>query len=161
MSAGPISTPIQPHFPQPVKPPKGAPNVLLILIDDAGFGQFGTFGGGSLARDGQSGGRGAALQPLSHDCSVLADAGRADHRPQPPLGGFGVIGEIATGYDGYTVIPGAHGTVGEVLRYNGYSTAWFGKNHNMPTWESRAAGPFDHGRTAWASTTSTASMAGT
>ena len=56
----------------------------------------------------------------------------------------GVIGEIATGYDGYTsVIPRSAGTVAEALRQNGYMTAWIGKNHNTPPWESSAAGPFD------------------
>ena len=56
----------------------------------------------------------------------------------------GALTEIATGYDGYTgVIPRSAGTLGEVLRQNGYMTAWIGKNHNTPTWESSAAGPFD------------------
>ena len=56
----------------------------------------------------------------------------------------GVIGEAATGYDGYTtVLPRSTGTVGEVLRQNGYMTAWIGKNHNTPVWEASAAGPFD------------------
>jgi arylsulfatase len=57
---------------------------------------------------------------------------------------FGTIAEAATGYDGYTcVLPRNCGTVGEVLRQNGYMTAWIGKNHNTPTWETSAAGPFD------------------
>jgi arylsulfatase A-like enzyme len=57
---------------------------------------------------------------------------------------FGVIAETATGYDGYTaVLPRSTGTIGEVLRQNGYMTAWIGKNHNTPTWEASAAGPFD------------------
>ena len=56
----------------------------------------------------------------------------------------GVITEAATGYDGYTcVLPRSCGTVGEVLRQNGYATAWIGKNHNTPAWETSAAGPFD------------------
>ena len=55
-----------------------------------------------------------------------------------------MIGEIATGYDGYTsVIPRSAGTVAEALRQNGYMTAWIGKNHNTPPWESSEAGPFD------------------
>ena len=57
----------------------------------------------------------------------------------------GSIGEAATGYDGYTgIIPRSAGTIAEVLRQNGYMTAWIGKNHNTPPWESSAAGPFDH-----------------
>ena len=54
------------------------------------------------------------------------------------------IAEAATGYDGYTtILPRSAGTIGEVLRQNGYMTAWIGKNHNSPTWEASAAGPFD------------------
>ncbi len=61
---------------------------------------------------------------------------------------FAGITELATGYDGYCcVLPRNCGTVGEVLRQNGYMTAWIGKNHNTPTWETSAAGPFDR----WAS----------
>jgi arylsulfatase len=57
---------------------------------------------------------------------------------------FAGITEGATGYDGYTcILPKSCGTVGEVLRQNGYMTAWIGKNHNTPTWETSAAGPFD------------------
>ena len=57
---------------------------------------------------------------------------------------FAGITELATGYDGYTcILPRSCGTVGEVLRQNGYMTAWIGKNHNTPTWETSAAGPFD------------------
>lgn len=58
--------------------------------------------------------------------------------------GFAGITEVATGYDGYTaVMPRQCGTVVEVLRQNGYMTAWIGKNHNTPPWETSAVGPFD------------------
>ena len=57
----------------------------------------------------------------------------------------GVVGEIASGYDGYTgIIPRSTATVAETLQFNGYSTAWFGKNHNVPAWEHGPAGPFNH-----------------
>jgi arylsulfatase len=134
-----------PQFPQPVKAPKGAPNVVLILIDDVGFGQFSTFGGGvpsptmdKLAAEGLRYNR-------FHTCALCSPTraalitGRNHHSAA-----FASITEAATGYDGYTcVLPRNCGTVGEVLRQNGYMTAWIGKNHNTPTWEASAAGPFD------------------
>jgi arylsulfatase len=134
-----------PQFPQPVQAPKDAPNVVLILIDDAGFGQFSTFGGSvpsptmdRLAAEG--------LRFNSFHTTALCSPTRAalitgrNHHSAAT----GVIGETATGYDGYTtVLPRNTGTVGEVLRQNGYMTAWIGKNHNTPVWEASAAGPFD------------------
>src|SRR5215475_8582232 len=135
-----------PQFPQPVEAPKGAPNVLLILIDDAGFGQFSTFGGGvpsptmdRLAAEGLRYNRFHTTALCSPTRAALI-TGRNHHSTN-----FGVISETATGYDGYTcILPKNCGTVGEVLRQNGYMTAWIGKNHNTPTWELSPAGPFDH-----------------
>ena len=134
-----------PQFPQPVQAPKGAPNVVLILIDDAGFGQFSTFGGGvpsptmdRLAAEGLRYNRFHTTALCSPTRAALI-TGRNHH-----TAASGVISEAATGYDGYTtVLPRSRGTVGEVLRQNGYMTAWIGKNHNTPTWEASAAGPFD------------------
>jgi arylsulfatase len=75
---------------------------------------------------------------------VQPDAGCSHHRSQHHSAAFASIAEAATGYDGYTaVLPRSTGTIGEVLRQNGYMTAWIGKNHNTPTWEASAAGPFD------------------
>ena len=83
--------------------PKGAPNVLLIMTDDTGFGAASTFGGPiptpNFDRVHQER---TELQPVSHHGAVLADAGRAAHRPQPPHLGIGNITEFATGYPGYT-----------------------------------------------------------
>jgi len=135
-----------PTFPKVVRPPKGAPNVLLILIDDAGFGQFSAFGGGvpspnieKLAAQG--------LRYTRFHTTALCSPTRAalltgrDHH----VAGTGVITELATGYDGYTgIIPKSAGTVAEILRQNGYATAWLGKNHNTPAWETSEVGPFDH-----------------
>src|SRR6516164_7433397 len=134
-----------PQFPQPVQAPKGAPNVVLILIDDVGFGQFSTFGGGvpsptmdRLAAEGLRYNRFHTTALCSPTRAALI-TGRNHHSVAA-----GVIGEAATGYDGYTsVLPRSTGTVGEVLRQNGYMTAWIGKNHNTPPWEASAAGPFD------------------
>ena len=134
-----------PQFPQPVKAPKGAPNVVLILLDDTGFGQYSTFGGGvpsptmdKLANEGQKYTRFHTTALCSPTRAALI-TGRNHH-----VTSNGVITEAATGYEGYTgVIPRSCGTVGEVLRQNGYMTAWLGKNHNTPAWETSAAGPFD------------------
>src|SRR4029079_6211479 len=133
-------------FPQPVKAPKGAPNIVLILIDDAGFGQFSAFGGGvpspnveKLASEG--------LKYTRFHTTALCSPTRAalltgrDHH----VAGTGVITKLATGYDGYTgIIPKSAGTVAEILRQSGYATAWIGKNHNTPAWETSEVGPFDH-----------------
>ena len=135
----------KPQFPQPVQAPEGAPNVVLILLDDAGYGQFATYGGGiasptmdKLAKEG--------LRFTEFHTTALCSPTRAalitgrNHHSA----GTGVIAETATGYDGYTgIIPRSAGTIGEVLRQNGYMTAWVGKNHNTPPWETSAAGPFD------------------
>jgi arylsulfatase A-like enzyme len=134
-----------PQFPQPVKAPKDAPNVVLILLDDSGFGQYSTFGGGvpsptmdKLADLGQRYTRFHTTALCSPTRAALL-TGRNHH-----VSSNGVITDAATGYEGYTgVIPRSCGTVGEVLRQNGYMTAWIGKNHNTPAWETSAAGPFD------------------
>ena len=134
------------QFPQPVQAPKGAPNIVLILIDDAGFGQFSSFGGGvpsptmdKLAAEGLRFNRFHTTALCSPTRAALL-TGRNHHSVAS-----GVIQEAATGYDGYTsVTPRSAGTIAEVLRQNGYMTAWIGKNHNTPTWEASLAGPFDH-----------------
>lgn len=133
------------QFPQPAKAPKGAPNIVLILLDDAGFGQFSTFGGGipsptmdKLAAEGLRYNRFHTTALCSPTRASLI-TGRNHHSSA-----FASITEVATGYDGYTgVLPKSCGTVGEVLWQNGYCTAWVGKNHNTPPWETSAAGPFD------------------
>jgi arylsulfatase len=133
------------QFPQPVKAPDGAPNILLILLDDVGFGQFSTFGGGvpsptmdRLAAEGLRYNRFHTTALCSPTRAALI-TGRNHHSAS-----FAGITELATGYDGYCcVLPKDCGTIGEVLRQNGYMTAWIGKNHNTPTWETSSAGPFD------------------
>jgi arylsulfatase A-like enzyme len=128
-----------------VVPPKGAPNVLLIMTDDCGFGAPSTFGGviptPALDRIGKSGVRYTNFHSTSL-CSPTRAAlitGRNHH-----VAGSGVVGEIATGYPGYnSVIRKECGTVGEILKQNGYATSWFGKNHNTPSYQSTQAGPFE------------------
>ena len=134
-----------PQFPQPVKAPAGAPNVVVILLDDTGFGQYSTFGGGipaptldKLAAEGLKYNRFHTTALCSPTRAALI-TGRNHHSAAT-----GVITEAATGYDGYTcVLPKSCGTIGQVLQENGYATAWIGKNHNTPAWETSAAGPFD------------------
>jgi arylsulfatase len=133
------------QFPQPVQAPEGAPNILLILLDDAGFGEFSTFGGGipsptmdRLAKEGLRYNRFHTTALCSPTRAALI-TGRNHHSAA-----FAGITEIATGYDGYTcILPRSCGTVGEVLRQNGYMTAWIGKNHNTPPWDTSSVGPFD------------------
>ncbi|MBB6095812.1 arylsulfatase [Povalibacter uvarum] len=133
------------QFPQPVRAPEGAPNIVLILLDDVGFGQFAAFGGGvpsptidRLAAEGLRYNRFHTTALCSPTRAALL-TGRNAHSASS-----GVIAEAATGYDGYTgVIPKSTGAIAEVLRQNGYMTAMIGKNHNTPTWEASVAGPFD------------------
>ncbi|GIQ73952.1 arylsulfatase [Bradyrhizobium sp. RD5-C2] len=133
-------------FPKGVQAPQGAPNVLLVLLDDVGFGQFSVAGGGvpspnmeKLANDGLFYDRFHTTALCSPSRAALL-TGR-NHQ----VAGTGVITELATGYDGYTgVIPKSTATVAEVLRQNGYATAWIGKNHNTPIYETSTIGPFDH-----------------
>ncbi len=127
-----------------VVPPKGAPNVLLIMTDDAGFGAPGTFGGviptPALDRIAKSGLRYTNFHSTAL-CSPTRAAlitGRNHH-----VAGFGVVGEAATGFPGYdSVIRKENGTIGTILRDNGYATSWFGKNHNTPFYQATQAGPF-------------------
>lgn len=135
----------KPQFPQPIKAPQDTPNIVLILLDDAGFGQFNTFGGGvpsptmdRLASEGLRYNRFHTTALCSPTRAALI-TGRNHHSTS-----FACITEVATGYEGYTgVLPKSCGTVGEVLWQNGYCTAWIGKNHNTPPWETSQAGPFD------------------
>ena len=132
-------------WPPRVVPPKGAPNVLLIMTDDSGFGAPGTFGGvvptPAMDRIAKSGLRYTNFHSTSL-CSPSRAAlitGRNHH-----VAGFGVVGEIATGFPGYdSVIRKENGTIGAILRDNGYATSWFGKNHNTPFYQATQAGPFD------------------
>jgi len=135
----------KPWWPPRVVPPKGAPNVLLIMTDDCGFGSPSTFGGviptPALDRVAKSGLRYTQFHSTSL-CSPTRAAlitGRNHH-----VSGFGVVGEAATGFPGYdSVIRRECGTIGEILKQNGYATSWFGKDHNTPFYQASVAGPFD------------------
>jgi arylsulfatase len=135
----------KPYWPPQVVPPRGAPNVLLIMTDDSGYGVPSTFGGviptPALDRIAKAGLRYTQFHSTAL-CSPTRAAiitGRNHHSV-----GFGVIGEMATGYPGYdSVIGPDDATVGRILGDNGYATSWFGKNHNTPSFQYSSAGPFD------------------
>jgi hypothetical protein len=162
-SAAPISTQTPQNSRSPCRPPRAPPNILLILIDDCGFGQYGTFGGGIPSPTMDR----LAAEGLRYNCfhtTALCSPTRAalitgrNHHSAA----FAGITELATGYDGYTcILPKNCGTVGEVLRQNGFMTAWIGKNHNTPHGRPAPPDPSTTGPTDSASITSTASTAGT
>jgi arylsulfatase A-like enzyme len=135
----------QPDFPTEVQAPKGTPNILLIMTDDVGFGASSPFGGPiptpTLDRLAAAGVRYNNFHTTAL-CSPTRAAlitGRNHH-----TNATGVIMEFGTGYPGYnSLMPKSSGTIAEVLKQNGYSTSWFGKNHNVPDWHSSQAGPFD------------------
>ncbi len=128
-----------------IVPPKQAPNILLIITDDAGFGIPSTFGGviptPTMDRLAESGLRYNNIYSTSL-CSPTRAAlitGRNHHEV-----GFGVISEQSTGYPGYNSIIGKDkATIGRILLDNGYATAWFGKDHNTPAFAASQVGPFD------------------
>jgi len=134
-----------PDFPKGVEAPAGAPNVLLILTDDVGFGASSTFGGPTQTPNFQRLADSGLRYNMFHTtalCSPTRAAlitGRNHHSVAS-----GSITEFATGYPGYdSLVPKSAGSVGAVLKDNGYNTAWFGKMHNVPDWMSSQAGPFD------------------
>ncbi len=134
-----------PYWPARVEPPKGAPNILLIMTDDSGFGVTSTFGGviptPALDRIAAMG-----LRYTNFNSTALCSPTRAalitgrNHHSV----GFGVISEQSTGYPGYdSFITRDKATIGRILKDNGYRTSWFGKDHNVPAFQASQDGPFD------------------
>ena len=135
----------KPYWPPAIVPPSGAPNVLLIMTDDVGFGAPSTFGGviptPALDRVASMGLRYTQFHStaLSSPTRAALITGRNHHSA-----GFGVVSEMATGFPGYdSVISEDCATIGRILKDNGYATSWFGKDHNTPAFEASQAGPFD------------------
>ncbi len=128
-----------------IVPPAGAPNILLIITDDAGFGVPSTFGGviptPTMDRVANAGLRYNNIHSTAL-CSPTRAAlitGRNHHSA-----GFGVVTEQATGFPGYnSIIDSDCATIGRILRDNGYATSWFGKAHNTPSFAASQVGPFD------------------
>jgi arylsulfatase A-like enzyme len=136
------------HYPpiERLLPPDGAPNVLVVLIDDVGFGASSAFGGPvqtpSFERVAAAGLKYTRFHTTAL-CSPTRAAllsGRNHHTV-----GMGGITEIATSAPGYNSLrPNNCAPLAETLKLNGYSTAQFGKCHEVPVWEASAVGPFDH-----------------
>ncbi len=130
---------------EPLRPPEGAPNVLIVLIDDAGFGCSSAFGGPChtptaerLAGEGLKFNRFHTTALCSPTRAALL-SGRNHHTV-----GMGGITEIATSAPGYTSVrPNTCAPLAETLKLNGYATAQFGKCHEVPVWETSPLGPFD------------------
>ena len=134
-----------PYWPMRVVPPKGAPNILLVMTDDTGFGVSSTFGGvipsPTLDRIAANG-----LRFTNFNSTALCSPTRAaiitgrNHHSM----GFGVVAEQSTGYPGYnSIMTRDKVTIGKILKDNGYWTSWFGKDHNTPEFQASQAGPFD------------------
>jgi len=135
----------KPWFPKPPTAPAGAPNILLVLLDDVGFGASSTFGGpvntptfSALAQRGLRYNQFHTTALCSPSRAALI-TGRNHHTVHS-----GAIGEMATGFPGYDSLMGPEtSTVAEILKQNGWNTAWFGKNHNVSDWEASQSGPFE------------------
>jgi len=128
-----------------LRPPKGAPNILVILIDDAGFGAASVFGGPCQTPSAERLATGGLKYNRFHTtalCSPSRQAlltGRNHHAV-----GMGAITEIASGSPGYSsVLPNTASPIAKTLKLNGYATAQFGKCHEVPVWETSPAGPFN------------------
>jgi arylsulfatase len=134
---------------EPLRPPKGAPNVLIVLIDDAGFGAASAFGGPCSTPVAERLATNGLKYNRFHTTALCAPTrqalltGRNHHSV-----GMGAIPELATSAPGYSSIrPNTAAPLAETLTLNGFSTAQFGKCHEVPVWETSPMGPFD----AWPS----------
>ncbi|HET6328503.1 MAG TPA: sulfatase-like hydrolase/transferase, partial [Planctomycetaceae bacterium] len=135
----------RPAFPEPIRAPSNAPNVVIIMTDDTAFGQPSTFGGpiptptlDRLAKNGLRYNRFHTTALCSPTRAALL-SGRNHHSMSS-----GMVEEFATGFPGYnSLLPANAALISEVLKGNGYSTAAFGKWHNTPAWEAGPTGPFD------------------
>jgi arylsulfatase len=134
-----------PYWPPRVVAPEGAPNILLIITDDAGYGVAGTFGGviptPAMDRIADNGLRYTHFHSTAV-CSPTRAAlitGRNHHQV-----GAGAIPELSTGFPGYnSIITKDNASIGKILKENGYVTSWFGKNHNTPDLQVSKIGPYD------------------
>ena len=132
-----------------LRPPEGAPNVLIVLIDDAGFGSASAFGGPCQTPNFERLAGNGLKYNRFHTTALCAPtraallSGRNHHTV-----GMGVITELATSAPGYNSLrPNTCAPLAHTLKLNGYSTAQFGKCHEVPVWQSSPMGPFD----AWPS----------
>lgn len=136
----------EPDYPEIVKAPPSAPNIVIVLLDDAGYGVASAYGG--LVRSPvveQLCARGLQYCQF-HTAALCAPTraslftGRNHHSVSS-----GIVAEMATGFPGYSgIIPKSCAFISEILSHNGYATGWWGKNHNVPDSRTSAAGPFEN-----------------
>lgn len=139
-----------PDKPELLKPEnfdiENPPNILLVLVDDAGFGQSSAFGGATPTPTIEALADNGLKYNQFHTTALCAPTRSAlltGHNHHSAANG--ALPESGTGYPGYnSVIPDSTATIGKVLHEYGYDTSWFGKNHNVPQWETSLAGPYDH-----------------
>jgi len=131
---------------EPLRPPRGAPNVLIVLIDDVGFGASSAFGGPVHTPTAERLAANGLKYNRFHTCALCSPTrqalltGRNHHSV-----GMGGITEMATSAPGYSSMrPNTCAPLAEILKLNGYSTAQFGKCHEVPVWEVSPMGPFEH-----------------
>lgn len=136
----------KPEFPLPISAPEGAPNIVLIMTDDVGFGASSAFGGPvptpNLARLANTGLKYTNFHTTGMCSPSRASllTGRNHHKVAT-----GSLTNFAGGFPGYTAfMPRTAASVGRILKENGYSTAFIGKHHNVPAGQSSLSGPFDH-----------------
>src|SRR3954453_18871568 len=128
-----------------LRPPAGAPNVLIVLVDDCGFGSSSAFGGPCATPHAERLAAGGLKLNRFHTSAVCSPTGAAllsgrNHH----VVGMGGITEIATAEPVYNSIrPNTCAPLAEMMKLNGYSTARFGKCHELPVWQTSSGGPFD------------------
>lgn len=134
-----------PDYPALPAAPEGSPNILVVLLDDVGYGWLNAFGGLIESPTGDRLSREGLKYCRFHTTALCAPTraalltGRNHHTVST-----GVVQEMASGYPGYTgIIPKSCATIAELLRQNGYASGWWGKNHNVPDNQTSPAGPFD------------------
>ncbi len=133
-------------WPDLIKAPEGAPNVILVLTDDVGFGAASTFGGPVPTPNLDRLARSGAVYNNFHTTAMCSPTraslltGRNHHAV-----GTGALTNVTMGFPGYDgILPLQSATIGRILRDNGFSTAWIGKHHNVPNEETGETGPFTH-----------------
>src|SRR5262249_21204953 len=130
---------------EPLRPPPGAPNILIVLLDDVGFGASSAFGGPCETPTAERLAAGGLRFNRVHTTALCAPTRSALFtRRNHHAVGMGGVTEVATSAPGYSSVrPKAAAPVAEILKLNGYSTAQFGKCHEVPVWETSPMGPFD------------------
>src|SRR3954471_8423460 len=131
---------------EPLRPPTGAPNVLVMLVDDCGFGAPSAFGGPCAMPNAERLAAGGLKFNRFHTTALCAPTraalltGRNHHSV-----GMGAITELATAAPGNSSVrPDSCAPLAETLKLNGYSTAQFGKCHEVPVWQTSPMGPFEN-----------------